>query len=221
MLNFIVIIICILLILIIVLSVFRIKKIKIIESTLQRTENQIIGEIGEGRTAEEFKRFFKSISSEFRILRNVYIKFDDEINTEIDIIVISEYGIFVVENKNYRGVVSGSISGEHWSYSSPGSIKSNFPNPVKQNYIHIRAIKKYMDLKYYDMIYSYIVFNSDCELQKISTCSEFVKIIKDNEIYKTLWHDVQEKIIRPEEIEKIYQNLYRFSNVASTENIYM
>ena len=221
MTEFIIIIIFILLILTIIFSVLRIKKIRIIEKTLQKTENQVLGEIGEGRTAEEFKRFFKSISSDFRILRNVYIKFDDETTTGIDIIIISEYGIFVVENKTYRGEVSGSISGEQWFYNSYGNMKSTFPNPIKQNYLHIMAIKKYINFKYYDMIYSYIVFNSDCELQKISNPSEFLKIIKDNEIYKNLWNDVREKIICPEEIEKIYDSLYRFSNVASIENIYL
>lgn len=221
MTEFIIVIIFILLILTIIFSVLRIKKIRIIERTLQKTENQVLGEIGEGKTAEEFKRFFKSISSEFKILRNVYIKFDDEITTEIDIVIISEYGIFIVENKNYRGEVSGSISGERWFYNSYSNMKSYFPNPIKQNYMHIKAIKKYINFKYYDMIYSYIVFNSDCELQKISNPSENVKIIMDNEIYKTLWHDATQKIIRPEEIEKIYDSLYRFSNVASIENIYL
>lgn len=219
MFNLIVVIGCIILILTAIAAVFRIKKIKIIEDTLQRTENQIIGEIGEGRTADEFKRFFRSISSHFKVLRNVYVKFDDETNTEIDIIVISEYGIFIVENKNCRGYINGSFSGEQWNFGYSDSKRVSFPNPVKQNYMHIRAVKKYMDLKYYNMIYSYIVFNNECHLPNIRTGSDYIQIIQEKEIYKTLWHEVRGKVLTPSEIDKIYNELYRFSNIVLKDQI--
>lgn len=191
-------------------------EVKTEEKTI-KTKSQIKGEIGEESTAKEFINFFESISTEFKILRNVYLKFDDGNTTEIDIIIISEYGIFVIENKHYRGWIFGSFKQEQWTDSYPNGVKIRFYNPLKQNYTHIRTLKKYIDEKYHNMIYSYIVFSGECELKKVPYNSEFIKIIKVNEVFNTLNENIKNKVLTYDEIELLYNKLNEFSNVSDEE----
>lgn len=182
-----------------------------------KTKSQIKGEIGEESTGNEFKRFFENISSEFKILKNIYIKYDEENTTEIDILIISEYGIFVIENKHYRGWIFGNFKQEQWTDCYPNNVKIKFYNPLKQNYTHIRTLKKYIDEKYHNMIYSYIVFSGGCELKKVPYDSEFIKILKDNDINKTLQESIKEKILSAEDIEVLFNTLKPFTNISETE----
>lgn len=192
------------------------KKSKKNDTVKLKSESQIKGEAGENITASEFERFFNS-KSEYKILRNVYLKFNDNDTTEIDIIVISEYGIFVVENKNYRGWIFGSFKDNKWTDSYPTGVKFQFYNPLKQNYTHISILKKYIDEKYHNMIYSYVVFNNECELKKVPYNSEFIKIIKSNQIFNTLSKSLKNKCITADELKRLYNNLNQFANISEEE----
>lgn len=179
-----------------------------------KTKSEIKGEIGEENTVNEFKRFFESISSEFKIIRNIYLKYDDENTTEIDILIISEYGIYVIENKHYRGWIFGNFKQNEWTDSYPNGTKIRFYNPLKQNYTHIRTLKKYIDEKYHNMIYSYIVFSGECELKKVPYSNEFMKIIKSKDVFNTLKENIKDKVLTSDEIELLYNKLNEFSNVS-------
>ncbi|MGN0607371.1 MAG: nuclease-related domain-containing protein [Oscillospiraceae bacterium] len=185
----------------------------------QITKSQIKGQIGEENTVREFNKFFESISADFKVLRNIYLKFDNENTTEIDIIIISEYGIYVIENKHYRGWIFGSFKQEQWTDSYPNGVKVRFYNPLKQNYTHIRTLKKYIDEKYHGMIYSYIVFSGECELKKVPYNSEFIKIIKSEDVFNTLKENIKDKVLISDEIELLYNKLNEFSNVSEDEKI--
>lgn len=187
-------------------------KVKPIERT--KTESQIKGELGEEKTAEEFRKFFKD---KCKIIKNIYLKYNEENATEIDILVISEYGLFVIENKNYRGWIFGSFKDNKWTDSYPTGMKVQFYNPLKQNYTHINVLKKYLDEKYHKMIYSYVVFNDECELKKVPYNSEFIKIIKSNQITSTLSEGLKNKCIMAEEVEQLYNYLKQFTNISEEQ----
>lgn len=178
------------------------------------SQSEIKGKIGEDITVLEFQNFFKFINSEYRILRNTYLKFNNYDTTEIDIIIISEYGIFVIENKNYSGWVFGDFKNDKWTNSYPNGTKYQFYNPLKQNYTHINVLKKYIDEKYHNMIYSYIVFNGKCELKKVPYNSEFIKVMKSNQIFDILSESLKNKCMTVEEIELLYNNI-KFYDVNS------
>ncbi|WP_200849329.1 nuclease-related domain-containing protein, partial [Clostridium neonatale] len=54
-------------------------------------------------TVEELER----LDVEHRISVNVYISQNDRETTEINVIYICHYGIFVIESKNYNGLIYG------------------------------------------------------------------------------------------------------------------
>ena len=74
---------------------------------------------------------------------------DGDYTTQIDHLIISRYGVFVVETKNIHGTVYGADNKEFWSSYLPqrysrylGKAEYEFRNPLWQNAGHIRAIKK-------------------------------------------------------------------------------
>lgn len=60
--------------------------------------------------------------------------------TQIDHVVISKYGIFDIETKNYSGFISGKEWDKEWQQFT-NSSQHTIPNPVRQNYKHTLALK--------------------------------------------------------------------------------
>ena len=69
-------------------------------------DEETIGEHGEKLTERELK-FIRLLGRKGKILRNVYIPKDNGETTEIDIVYITQKGIFVIESKNYSGWIFG------------------------------------------------------------------------------------------------------------------
>lgn len=59
--------------------------------------------------------------------------------TQIDHVVVSPFGIFVIETKNYRGWIWGSEEQPKWTQQIYRR-KSSFQNPLHQNDLHLRAL---------------------------------------------------------------------------------
>ena len=51
-------------------------------------------------------------------------------STQIDHIIVSVYGIFVIETKNYKGWIYGSETQRQWTQSFPNGSKFKFQNPL-------------------------------------------------------------------------------------------
>lgn len=61
--------------------------------------------------------------------------------TQLDHVVISEYGIFVIEVKNYQGQIYGGKTGEEWTNYLNGK-EYKIRNPLLQNYAHAKAVAR-------------------------------------------------------------------------------
>ena len=84
-------------------------------------------------------RLRKGLPDEYRILNDIYLPLPDGTTAQIDHIVVSKYGVFVVETKNYSGWISGEEGSSEWVQSIYRK-KSRFQNPMRQNYKHICAL---------------------------------------------------------------------------------
>lgn len=67
-------------------------------------------------------------------------------SAQIEHIVVSEYGIFVIETKNHKGTVFGGMNGRVWTQVLGGNSHYTFYNPVHQNLGHISALSKAIGL---------------------------------------------------------------------------
>ena len=95
-----------------------------------------IGKFGEKRVA----RKLDWLSKEYTTLNDILLPTHYG-TTQIDHIVVSPYGIFVIETKNYKGWIFGHENSEEWKQSLLGkkrfwgwsSEQHKFRNPIRQN----------------------------------------------------------------------------------------
>ena len=83
-------------------------------------------------------------NSDYIILNDVMLP-TEKGSTQIDHIVVSLYGIFVIETKNYKGWITGSSYAEQWTKNMYGK-KYKFYNPIRQNYGHIKNLSTILGL---------------------------------------------------------------------------
>lgn len=145
----------------------------------------------------------------YKIVRNVYIKNEDKY-TEIDIILITSFGIFIIESKNYNGsVIYGKEEDFNWTeFFIRGRKSFRINNPIKQNQYHINFISKYLN-KSLDYFKSYIVFGKNIDVSKIQYDKSKNKIINASQVVEHLIDDMHNSdiIFSHEEIDKIYIDL--------------
>jgi restriction system protein len=80
----------------------------------------------------------------------------EEGTTQIDHIIISIYGLFVVETKNLKGWIFGSPHQKTWTQKIFRHTNT-FQNPLHQNYKHVKTVQSILGLKD-EQIYSVVVF---------------------------------------------------------------
>ncbi|MGP5133419.1 NERD domain-containing protein [Psychrobacter cibarius] len=94
-------------------------------------------------------------------------------STQIDHIIVSVYGIFVIETKNYKGWIYGSEKQKQWTQAFPNGSKYKFQNPLRQNYLHIRTLADLLGLEL-SYFHSMIAFIGECELKTRDELPEHV-----------------------------------------------
>ena len=94
----------------------------------------------------------------YHLIKNVTLPTNDG-TTQIDHIVVSQYGVFVIETKNIKGWIFGAAKQKQWTQKI-FRYTSNFQNPIHQNYKHVRAIERCLALPL-DSIFSVVVFVGD------------------------------------------------------------
>lgn len=90
--------------------------------------------------------------------------------SQIDNLLVSRQGIFVIETKNYAGVVKGSESSPKWVYNAPGNYKVSreFYNPIWQNNGHIRALRALLERSFPNVLYhNIVVFSDNCKVPRL------------------------------------------------------
>lgn len=95
------------------------------------------GRRGEKLTERELN-LVKFFGCDGKVLRNAYVPKSNGETSEIDVLFITQKGIFVIESKNYSGWIFGNESDRYWTVSLPGGNKSHFHNPIRQNRSHIK-----------------------------------------------------------------------------------
>ncbi|GGF27055.1 nuclease [Halobacillus andaensis] len=133
--------------------------------------------------------------------------------SQIDHVLLTPYGIFVIETKNYAGEIKGGAQDKQWKVNK----KFNMMNPFHQNYGHMEAIKSCLNS---DNPYSFVsmisftqraVFSISPELRKM-TSDELC--VYDTELTEFIKRKIQviklqstAPIYKEDEIESIYKSL--------------
>jgi restriction system protein len=102
-------------------------------------------------------------SPDWHLLNNVTLPTADG-TTQIDHVLVSRYGIFVIETKNYSGWIFGDARSEHWTQVIYKK-KSRFQNPLRQNYKHIKTVQALLDFLPPEQVRGMVVFTGDAEFK--------------------------------------------------------
>lgn len=91
----------------------------------------------------------------YHLIKNVTLATEDG-STQIDHIIVSIYGIFVVETKNMKGWIFGSQNQKIWTQKIY-KHSTKFQNPLHQNYKHVKTLQSLLGISD-DQIFSLVVF---------------------------------------------------------------
>lgn len=111
----------------------------------EEQERRLAGERGEEVVTAEIKRVKRK---DDYLFTNVKISFKGK-RTECDNIIINNFGVFIIETKNYSGSLSGNENDDEWvecKYDDYGDIleEKNVKNPIKQVRRQIDILSKYL-----------------------------------------------------------------------------
>jgi len=100
--------------------------------------SRIKGEFGERFIAGKLSRLDPN---HYKVFNNLLLPCrSNSTMTQIDHVVVSSYGIFCIETKNYNGWIFGDAKQEYWTRVIY-RYKDRIRNPMWQNYGHIKAIQ--------------------------------------------------------------------------------
>ena len=112
----------------------------------------------------------KLVNNKIQELPEEYVVFNDLLfesngySTQIDHIVVSPYGVFVIETKGYKGWILGGENSEYWTQTIYKS-KHQFYNPIKQNAGHVRFLHHLLKCSTDILFIPIVVLNNSAELK--------------------------------------------------------
>lgn len=119
---------------------------------------------------------------EYFITQDISLENNDD-TTQIDLIVFSAYGIFVIEVKNYKGWIFGNANKKTWTQTIYKK-KYKFQNPLHQNYKHIKFLEQTLNTSTNNDIFkNIVVFTGDSKFKtklpsNVCTISNLVPYIQ-------------------------------------------
>ncbi|MFM2605934.1 nuclease-related domain-containing protein [Vibrio diabolicus] len=122
--------------------------------------NTIRGWFGEKKTAATM--WMSLNTSTYQRFHDLYIPTFHG-TAQIDHLLISPFGIFIVETKNHKGWIFGDRNSQQWTQLLFGK-KYRFQNPLRQAYRQKKALAAYFGIDE-GLINTIVYFSGDCELK--------------------------------------------------------
>lgn len=165
------------------------------------------GAIGERRVADTL---YVLDRDKYYTINNLLLPVNGS-SVQIDHVVVSVFGVFVIETKNYKGVIFGDKDSENWDHNVYG-IKYQFRNPVLQNLGHLGALK-YTLRRNDDIFIPIVVFSGDCVL-RVNAFDNIVVTLPD---LKDRILSFDRQVLSIDEANQIVAALLH-ANISSREN---
>jgi hypothetical protein len=122
------------------------------------------------------------LSDEYTILNDLVFR-TEKGTTQIDHVVVSKYGVFAIETKNYRGEIYGDDNRQDWTQMIVTEVtyakkwwktytyvtKNHFYNPVKQSVGHALRIKEMLSAFPHVKIVPVVVFAGNAVLSNVES----------------------------------------------------
>ena len=171
---------------------------------------KIKGKMGEAKV----HKVLATLSDDYRLLDDVVLV-TNRGTTQIDHVVVSRYGVFVIETKNYRGDIYGDDKRKEWTQIIPTDVtyhtgktytyihKSKFYNPVKQTLLHLYEIKNNLsDIPNLKLI-PIVVFVGDANLAHVESNTH---VVYESDLITTI-RSYRMDVLSDEDADLIYKRL--------------
>jgi restriction system protein len=99
----------------------------------------------------------------YHLLNSVTLPLDEG-TTQIDHVLISRFGVFVIETKHYKGWIFANARSPLWTQVL-FKRKYKFQNPLHQNYKHVKAVQALLDFLPAELVRSAVVFTGEGEFR--------------------------------------------------------
>jgi hypothetical protein len=119
----------------------------------RRVENS-----GESLVRHSLEEYCKNNNA--HVLNCVTLCLEDGSTTQIDHILVSTKGIFVIETKHYKGWIFGNAKSKRWAQIIYKN-KYTFQNPLLQNYKHVKAVQYAFEFLESRFIHNIVVFSGE------------------------------------------------------------
>lgn len=180
-----------------------------IQKKAKQYKNKKKGKIGEKTVGRILK---KLPAKEYLLLNDVLLKTKNG-TVQIDHIVLSKYGIFVIETKNYSGLIFGNSFQPKWKQRIGKSYLGEIDNPLLQNKAHVYALMNTLDINTSDVFIPISTFSHN-------------GILKVNADTPVVYYDELIRIIKGYRKQRLskervvaYTKILQLSNINSRKNL--
>lgn len=101
--------------------------------------------------------------NDYKVINDLLIQSGGH-STQIDHVVVSAYGIFVIETKYYQGWIFGGENSEFWTQNIYGH-KYKLRNPLWQNQGHVKTVSRLIGESDNIPIYSIVAFSRQATIK--------------------------------------------------------
>lgn len=162
----------------------------------------------------------KLVNDSLLSLPDEYVIFNDLLfesngySTQIDHIVVSPYGVFVIETKGYKGWIMGGEYSEYWTQVIY-KYRHQFYNPIRQNDGHVRSLRYLLKNSFDIPFIPVVVFNNAAEI-KVSVKDHVV--VNRNGLKEAILQ-YNSKQLNREQVQWIVQTIQQNSTDADKEKV--
>ena len=150
----------------------------------------IKGHVGEFKVNLGLRLFLDKDT--YHLLKNVTLP-AGEGTTQIDQVIVSRYGIFVVETKNMTGMIFGREKEPYWTQKVYRGPTRKFQNPLRQNYKHTATLGEALGIPA-EKVFSVVVFAGDARFKTEMPSN----VVQDGEIIRFIKSKTEEVFSKAE-----------------------
>lgn len=146
----------------------------------------------------------------YRIVRNLMFETPTG-TTQLDFAIVSAFGIFIVEVKNFSGWIFGDPNDKRWTQSLKGGRKFPFQNPIHQNFKHLAVLAEKTGIPQ-NLIFPLVAFADDCDFktEMPANVMHFADVADYIRRFKMI-------VIKPEQLSEIMEAFLSWDNAIDRE----
>lgn len=169
---------------------------------------EVVGMGGE----HTLNQVLKSLPEYYHVMPDLLLK-TKTATTQLDHVVVSPFGIFVIETKNMKGMLFGSQFGKVWTQTFLNGQRHTIYNPLKQNEGHIRAVCDNLRIPRQYVIGLIALTNPDVDIRNLQ-CQGVYKV---EDLYRAILY-YNQVILDEQHVLKAIR-IFDKKNINGYENI--